>query len=120
MKKLPAVKGGVAGCLNCGVAHDVLPLDTVLYYGFGGWRVTCDRRQIYPPMTKASGYQDVRRLKSGEMAVYDKRLQVYEFMAARTRGKDWRATFESPLHGETYQRQGRAHWVLVERNQGFA
>jgi hypothetical protein len=27
---------------------------------------------------------------------------------------------DGPLHGETYQRQGKNHWVLVERNLGFA
>ena len=37
---LPAIKGGIAGCLNCGYTEDVLPMKTKLYNGFGGWTIT--------------------------------------------------------------------------------
>jgi hypothetical protein len=123
MKRLPpvkGVKGGPAGCFNCGVAHDLLPLSTVLYYEFGGWTITCDGQSLYPPLTRASNFQDVRRHKDGSMNVPDHRLRHYERLAAKTRGRDWRATYDGPLHGETYQRQGKGRWVLVARNQGFA
>lgn len=33
---------------------------------------------------------------------------------------DWKVTFNGPLHGETYQRQGEGIWVMVESNMGFA
>lgn len=43
-----------------------------------------------------------------------------ENVARKDPNHDWRITLDGPLHGETYQRQGRNQWVLVKKNMGFA
>lgn len=103
---LPAVKGGITGCLNCGVANDTLPLDALIAVGFGDAHVSCDGEIIYQEPMRAGS-----RLRT---------LRTFENKAAKDPDHDWRVVLDGPLHGETYQRQGPAHWVLVERNQGFA
>lgn len=104
--KLPPVKGGVAGCLNCGRAHDLFPLSGRVAVGFGDAHVSKDGVVIW-----REGNQEWGELPT---------LRKFENMAAKDPNHDWRAVLNGPMHGETYQRQAPKEWVLVERNQGFA
>ena len=103
-KKLPPVKGGVAGYANCGRAHDVLPLGAIVAVGFGDAHISKDGEVVWRERNQV-------RLPT---------LRTFENRAAKDPDHDWRAVLDGPLHGETYQRQGPKEWVLVERNQGFA
>jgi hypothetical protein len=103
-EKLPPVKGGVAGCLNCGLAHDTLPLNAIVAVGFGDAHVSKDGEVVWREDNR-------KRLPT---------LRTFENRAAKDPDHDWRAVLNGPLHGETYQRQGPKEWVLVGRTQGFA
>jgi hypothetical protein len=104
-KKLPPVQGGAAGCLNCGRAHDLLPLGAIIAVGFGDAHVERDGEVVY---REPHDYGKIRTLRT------------FENRAAKDPDHDWRVVLNGPLHGETYQRQAPREWVLVERNQGFA
>lgn len=93
-------------CLCCDSAELHLDMDTVLYQGFGGWMVTKNGELFY--MGDASG----------EWESF-KKLSDIEKEAALDPDNDWQVICDTPLHGETYQRQGDK-WVLVEQNEGFA
>ena len=43
-----------------------------------------------------------------------------EVIAAKDPEHDWRIVLYGPLRGSTYQRHAVRHWVLVEKNEGFA
>lgn len=102
---LTPIKKKNAGCLCCeGLGHE-LPLDTVLYNGFGGWSISKDGQMFSDDMDK-------------EWENFITLVQVEE-MAAKEPDLDWRAICYTPLHGETYQRQN-GKWLLVEENEGFA
>lgn len=106
VRYLPAIKGGPAGCLNCGYAHATLPLSAYIAVGFGDAHVSKNGKIVWREEPSAKRWPRVRR---------------FELMARRAhRRQDWRIVMDGPLHGETWQRQGKNHWVLVERNQGFA
>lgn len=52
-----------------------------------------------------------------------KNPRTFRFAEGKARQKpdaDWRVVLHGPMHGETYQRQGKNRWVLVESNEGFA
>lgn len=104
---LPAIKGGVSGCVNCGYTDDILPLDTRLYSGFGGWVIS------------KNGFQFFRENANSE---YDnsKPLSNIELIAKKEPNSDWRAHLDLPMRSATYQRQGDNKWILVERGEGFA
>ena len=105
--KLKPIKGGVAGCANCGYTEDVLPMDTVLYQGFGGWHITKNGEHYFS--------EDIN--KEWEE---NKKLSSIEEEARKEPNKDWRAHCILPLRDAVYQRQRKDKWVLVEKGQGFA
>lgn len=105
-KALPVIVPHHHGCLCCVGAEITLEMDTVLYNGFGGWSVTKDGDLFY----EAS--------PNGEWSDFSK-LSDIEKYAAKSPNSDWRAICNTPLHGETYQRQNGI-WFLVEQNEGFA
>lgn len=94
------------GCPCCMGAEITLDMDTVLYNGFGGWKVTKDGRMFYEGGTKHGWHQFCK-------------LSDIERDALKHPESDWRAICDTPLHGETYQRQN-GQWFLVEQNEGFA
>lgn len=107
LQYLKPIEPKAGGCLCCGngaVSH--LPLDTVLYQGFGGWHITKDGKFFF---------QDDSNKEWDQF----KTLQYIENKAKRDANHDWRAECYTPLHGEVYQRQ-RGKWILVEQNLGFA
>ena len=105
--KLPALRGGPAGCLNCGYNHGVLPLDTVLAAGFGSCNVSKDDEFVYNESPNVE---------------WDKAptLQVYEDLAALDPDHDWQVAFYLPLRETVHQRHAPGQWVLVREGEGFA
>jgi len=94
------------GCIHCGRTEDLLDLDTVLYYGFGGYQVQKDGKVIY------QGDHD------GEWETF-KQLKEFDEMAEKEKG-EWQVILNSPLRGATWERKEKGRWVLIETNQGFA
>lgn len=105
-KKLAPIKKKNFGCLCCESLGHELPMDTVLYRGFGGWTITKNGEYFFS--------EDMDK----EWDEF-KTLAWIEKKAKREPSADWRAICDMPLHGETYQRQ-RGKWLLVEENEGFA
>lgn len=79
-----------------------LRMSTVLAVGFGFVTVTRDGENIW---------------RGDDEHVW---LRRFERRAAEDPGHDWRVEFYGPLSGSIYQRQGPKHWVLIEKNPGFA
>jgi hypothetical protein len=104
---LPPIKGGIAGCSNCGCTENILPMRTRLYQGFGGWTIT---KNGIPYFMEEPGKE------------YDKSktLSFIERTAKLEPECDWRAYVDLPLRSAVYQRHGNSKWVLIERGQGFA
>lgn len=103
---LPSINGSIA-CLTCGCgSHDTLSMDALLAVGFGDCNVTCDDRFVYSESST----------KEGEWWVGHNA----EAAAAADPKHDWRIHFYAPLYEAHYQRQGKEHWVLYEKGQGFA
>lgn len=108
MNKLPKDPNPVrGGCMQCPGTHDLLPLDEVLYMGFGGYTVTKDGNLYYEgdPNGAWEGF---------------KTLAEIEVEAAKEPDADWRVVLNNPMRGGTWQRHGAEEWVLVESNMGFA
>lgn len=104
---LPAIKPKRVGCLCCGSNVEThLPMDTVLYMGFGGWMITKNGELFY----MADSNLEWEQFKT---------LADIEKSAKKDTKADWRAVCDTPLHGAVFQRQ-RGKWVLVEENAGFA
>lgn len=103
---LPPLKKVNIACLCCGSADLHLSTDIVLYYGFGGWQIMKDGKMFFTEEPD----------KEWEEC---KTLAFIEDKAKIDPDHDWRAILDTPLHGETYQRQDDK-WVLVEQNEGFA
>ena len=107
MKKLKPIKGGMAGCMNCGYTESILPMRTRLYHGFGGWLITRNGELYFLEDT-------------GKEFKESKTLSFIERQAKLEPDADWRAKLNLPLRDATYQRQGKSKWVLIRRGQGFA
>lgn len=102
-----SIQSTQVGCLCCGGTEALLPLNTKLYFGFGGWTVTkngalflCDDRDV-----EFDEYHD---------------LQFVEDLIGEDTESEYIANFDSPLRGATYQRHSKNHWVLISENEGFA
>jgi len=104
--KLPAMPGGFNSCLNCPPIQPTLKLNRRIAVGCGYAAVTCDGQVIW-----SESNEEFHQCWTVRMA---------EMRARKKPGADWRIALHGPLHGETYQRQGRNRWVLVGRNGGFA
>lgn len=106
-KKEKPIKGGFGGCLHCGYQYDVAPDDMLIGVGFGTATVTKNNKIIY----------DENSLKNeDEMWT----LEDAEKEALKDEDNDWRIHLVAPLSERHYQRQGKNHWVLYEKGQGFA
>jgi hypothetical protein len=95
------------GCLHCGGTDAVLPMDTKLYKGMGGWKIMRDDKLFFEDDQFGREWEDWTELKD------------IERKARRDIHHDWRAVFDLPLRGGQYQRH-RGKWVLIESNRGFA
>lgn len=102
---LPVAESEVCPVCKCG-AHGVLHLERILAVGFGDVSVTRNGERVY-----SESAQPESEYWTGEDA---------ERIAKKDPDTDWRIEFFAPLYNATYQRQGEAHWVLVEKGRGFA
>ena len=105
--KLKPIKGGSAGCINCGYTHSILSMKTRLYNSFGGWIITRNGKVFFCD------------IEDREWKDY-KTLLYIEKKARLDPNRDWRAVLDLALRSAVYQRQGYNKWVLVEKGQGFA
>lgn len=94
------------GCGCCPKSNDVLAMDTVLYNGFGGYRV-CFNDDLH--------YQGD---PNGEWDSFPT-LSRFEMEARKKTGK-WEVVLDNPLRGATWLRTAEDVWTLVETNRGFA
>lgn len=109
---LPAIENPhstVCHICGCG-AHETLSMDRMLAVGFGDVVATRDGEHVYSESAapKPESYDDYWT------------AQRVEDMAALDPDHDWQIRFIAPMYGATYQRHGPDHWVLVEKNRGFA
>lgn len=96
------------GCACCPKTEDELPLDTVLYNAFGGYRVYKNKKLYFcedPAEHKA--WEDNKKLSD---------LEAEVIAAPKAR---WQIVLDLPLRGAVWNRKGH-RWVLVSTNRGFA
>jgi hypothetical protein len=105
-KKLPPLPGRGNPCLNCPPIPAVLDMRRRIAVGFGFAALTCDGKAVW--VEQGHDYQKCLSVRQAENK------------ARKAPRHDWRIILDGPLHGETYQRQERNCWVLVEKNEGFA
>lgn len=85
----------------------IAPMDMIISVGFGEARVTKDDEIIYfeEPSISESDYWTV---------------QDAEDYASKEPNHVYKIIMYAPLHGETYQRNNKGEWVLINTNRGFA
>jgi hypothetical protein len=91
----------------CGYQYDIAPMEMIIAVGFGFAAVTQNGKTVY----------DEKRIE-GEEEYWT--VQRAEEEAVKDPDNDWRIIMDAPLSGRTYQRQGENHWVLIDKNMGFA
>ena len=104
---LEPLEGRPNPCLHCPPIYPTLKLNRRIAVGFGFAGVSKGDEQVWTE----DGDE-----KWADMPT----LMTFENMARKDPDHSWEAVMHGPLHGETYQRQGRNLWVLVEKNKGFA
>lgn len=104
MTAAPKVARG--GCICCPGNENTLPMETVLYQGFGGYHVEKDG-EIYYWADSNLAWDQFKTLAQIERA------------ARRTPGSVWRVILDNPLRGATWERHPDG-WHLIESNAGFA
>ena len=105
-KNLPALPGRNNPCLNCPPIAPTLDMRRRIAVGFGFAALTRDGDAVW--VEEGQDYGDCLSVRQAENR------------ARKDPRRDWRIVLHGPMHGETYQRQGRDRWVLVEKNEGFA
>lgn len=95
------------GCLCCPQTEDILPMDTVLYWGFGGYKVYKNGKMFYmgKPDAKWESYKTLKKI---------------EREAKKYPRSKWVVELNNPLRGAKWKRNSKGEWVLFETNQGFA
>lgn len=104
VKQKPLEKLNPNPCLHCPDPLLEAPMEKIIAVGFGSAVLTCDGKLI----------------ADGERAKKWLRFKDAEKMAEKDPEHDWQVQLHGPLHGETYQRQGKGKWVCIEQNEGFA
>ena len=102
-----AIKKNRGGCLNCPNTEDVLSPDTVLYNGFGGYRLEKNGKIFYQGRSNAKWEQF-------------KNLKQIERIAAKSPRSRWRVVLDNPLRGAIWSRKRKGEWILISTNKGFA
>jgi hypothetical protein len=97
---------GRGGCLCCPRTEDTLPLNTRLYYGFGGYSVLKNGKHFYSgdPQGEWKSFPTLRK---------------FENIARKIKAK-WEVKLDNPLRGATWRRKEKNLWILIESNNGFA
>lgn len=92
----------------CGLEEpDILAMDTVLYYGFGGYTVRKNGKLFYEgdPDDKWENF---------------KKMQEIEIEAQKEPKAKWEVELAEPLCGAIWKRRKDGVWVATEKNIGFA
>lgn len=142
LKPLDSMQGG---CLCCPPKPNVLPLDAQPHPGFGSLNLTRDGETpewwdefcdvSWEAYWKDEGWRTTTVIagpKKGETvewfdgdwhwcwAVEEVTLAEIEECVAEDPDHDWRLRIYGAMSEYTYQRQGCAQWVGVEKGMGFA
>lgn len=114
MKKQPQVTKLHVGCqtAGCSTAAFVAPLNLHICVGFGSAAVYRNGKLVW--------YEKPMYATEEAEAADDPTVWDIEKMARKSKRADWRIQRDGPLHGETFQRQGKNKWVCIESNEGFA
>ena len=94
--------------MHCPGNEDVLPLDTQLYNGFGGYTVYKNGKHFFsedPAVEKPWGKW--------------KKLSYIERIAKKSPRAKWVVVLSLPLRGAMWRRKN-GRWILIETNLGFA
>ena len=110
-EKLPALDGRPNPCLCCPPIPAKAEMDKLIAVGFGAAFVSRDGLGVLDGEKVAADAKSAEEMLSFADA---------EKLAAADPDHDWRVHLHGPLHGEVYQRQGAAEWILVESDRGFA
>lgn len=95
------------GCVCCGGAEDILPMETRLYSGFGGWTIYKDGQHYF--------IED-----SDKEWEENKMLSEIEEEAKKFPKSKWEAHLFLPLREAEYERADCGNWVLIKTGMGFA
>lgn len=100
-----------AACPHCGIAEQILPMDTVIFSDspLDAWFISKDGEDYYHSILKANKDDE-------DFAIT---LQDIEKVAKKNPGV-WRAHIMLALRDATYERSDCGTWVLVETGRGYA
>lgn len=141
MSNLVAIGPVYTGCVCCPPKPEVAPMEWQPHPGFGSLDLTRDgeRPEWWDEFSGivewvyelGGGWVKLTRYDGVDVEYFEGdwwpcwlvesvTLAEIEECAAEDPDHDWRLRSEGPLGGVTYQRQGCAQWVAVERLEGFA
>lgn len=117
----PIIEGGPSECPYCPPIPTQAAMDKVIAVGFGGAVATRDGECVADGengllFVHGDSTECREPLRTDDWLTFGD----IEKLAVADPDHDWRIVLHGPLHGETYQRQGVAAWVCIERNEGFA
>lgn len=102
------VKSDHVGCVCCEGNQQLLPLDTVLYHGFGGWYVRKNSEMFFQELDDTKGFDQFKTIKDIEEMIGDDTENCYE------------AVLFAPLREGVWQRHEKNKWILIDEGMGFA
>lgn len=85
----------------------IAPMDMTIAVGFGEAYVTKDGETIFSE-NDVDDFSKCWRVRDAEDYASKEPNHVYKII------------MYAPLHGETYQRNNKGEWVLINTNRGFA
>ena len=85
----------------------IAPMDMIISVGFGDAYVTKDGETIF----NENDVDDFSKCWT---------VQDAEDYASKEPNHVYKINMYAPLHGETYQRNNKGEWVLINTNRGFA
>lgn len=103
----PPIKGLTNTCPHCASPADILPLDTKIYNGFGGWSIL-KNGSLFFIENKDKDWDDF------------KDLAYIETLIGNDEENEYTAKYYAPLRDALYQRHTKDYWVLIEQGLGFA
>ncbi len=107
LKKQMESKKQHIGCLCCGGSEEILPMDTRLYNGFGGWCIVKDGQHYFAE-------------ESDKEWEENRMLSEIEEEAKKFPKSKWEANLFLPLRETYYERADCGNWVLIKTGMGFA
>lgn len=95
------------GCMLCPQTEDILPLNTVLYQGMGGYTIKKDGKTIFMEDCDIPWNKNTK-------------LRTFECMAEMDENAKWTCHLDLPLRSAVWERKEPKKWVLIETGIGFA